>query len=243
METPDRPQLQVCTTDLRTGSAVGLAADGVAIRSPPRPARGRSGGTLPYEVDRAFHPTLPLDTRLADLVAASGAFPGAFSAVEFTLPAAGVLPARRLLLADGGIVDNWGVGLLLDRLRAAPARGSWRFDVLLISAGGRVFDVEEDVPPPEELRRAIDIVYETAGWRPVEEIGGTAWPSMVLLQPDDLDEKLPEYRAFADASTLTDTFTAEQADLLFRLGRRLVRNSSAELNALLEDARDRQDVD
>ena len=233
MRAPGLPHLQICTTDLRTGMAVGLAADGAAIRSAPRPARARSGGALPYEVDRDFHPALAPDTRVADLVAASGAFPGAFGAVEVTLPAVGGRPARRFLLADGGIMDNWAVGLLLDRHRAAEPDGPWRLDVLVISAGGRIFK-EREVPVPEELRRAIDIVYETAGWRPVEEIDGADRPPIVLLQPTDLDEELPEYRAFANATTLTDKYTPEQAQRLFDLGGRLVRN--ADLVTILDKA-------
>ena len=238
MREPGLPRLQICTTDLRTGTAVGLAADGAAIRSAPRPARRRAGGALPYEVGREFHPAVAPRMRVARLVAASGAFPGAFSGVEMTLPAAPGRAPRRLLLADGGIMDNWGVGLLLDRHRAAEPDGPWRLDVLLISAGGRIFE-EKDVPLPEELRRAIDIVYETAGWRPIEELGGADRPPVILLQPADLDEQLPEYRAFADASTLTDRYTPQEAQQLFDLGRLLVRTVSGDLIALLDGAQDR----
>lgn len=229
------PRLQICTTDLRSGAAVGLAADGVALRSPARPAPDRAGGTLPYRVTRDFRPSVDPTTRVAELVAASGAFPGAFSAVEMTLPATGNEPPRPVLLADGGIVDNWGVGLLLDRAQA-DGEHPWRIDVLLVSAGGRLFDEDEEVPAPEELRRAIDIVYETAGWRPVELVDARARPPIVLVQPADLDPASANYRAFAESSTLTDRFSAEQAARLFELGRELVRNASGELRDLLDAA-------
>ncbi len=110
----------------------------------------------------------------------------------------------------------------------------------MISAGGRIFGDQEEVPGPEELRRAIDIVYETTGWRPVQEVGGANRPPIVLLQPGDVDSELPEFRAFAEASTLTDEFTAEEAQLLFDLGRRLVREAAPQLVELLDAAQTRR---
>ena len=107
--------------------------------------------------------------------------------------------------------------------------------MLLISAGGRIFE-EKDVPEPEELRRAIDVVYETAGWRPLVLVGTADRPPIVLVQPTDVDPQLPEYRAFADASTLTDKYTPAEAQQIFDLGRQLVRYAEAELVALLDAA-------
>lgn len=235
IEDPGRPRLQICTSDLRTGSAVGLSSDGALVQSPARPARDRRGGAIPYEVRREFHAAIDPATPVADLVAASGAFPGAFAALELTLPEGNGSEPRRLLLADGGIVDNWGVGLLLGRARE-PGDDPWRLDALLVSAGGRVFAQEEEVPAPEEVRRAIDIIYETAGWRPVDLVGEPKRPPIVLLRPDDVAHDTPEYRTFAATTTLTDRFSDEDARRLFDLGRALVRNAAGEIEALLDAA-------
>lgn len=233
MQDPRRPRLQICASDLRSGAGVGLSSDGVMLRAPPRPAGAREAGRVPYEVIREFHPAIDPETRVASLVAASGAFPGAFRAVDMTLPAIGDRAALPLQLADGGIVDNWGVGLLLERFRAAPAGDPWRVDLLLISAGGRVFETDEDVPGPNQLRRAVDVIYETAGWRPIESVGPLDRPAMLLLQPRDADPSSPEYTAFAEANTLTDSFSEEQAQRLYDLGRGLVRDASDDLKTLL----------
>ncbi|MFK7896999.1 MAG: patatin-like phospholipase family protein [Myxococcota bacterium] len=248
LQPADRPRLQICATDLRSGAGVGLAADGVQLRSPPYPAEERAGGRIPYAFDSVFRPGMDGQTRVARMVAASGAFPGAFNAVKLRLPAsesgAGLesesepdsaeAPERRLLLADGGIVDNWGVGLMLDRYRGAPPGDPWRVDVMLVSAGGRVFQDDEDVPGPNQVRRAVDIIYETAGWHPIESASPTERPPMLLLQPADADSSSPEFEAFAAATTLTDTFSDETSQHLFDLGRLLVRQAAPELLETLQ---------
>jgi predicted acylesterase/phospholipase RssA len=52
--------------------------------------------------------------RLATLVAASGAFPGAFNAVKLT---------KNLLLSDGGLRDNLGIALLPSGTTWSPTTG------------------------------------------------------------------------------------------------------------------------
>ena len=236
---PGRPRLQVCATDLRSGAGVGLAADGIQLRSPPHPDPARPPGRIPYAVETEFVPNVDPTTRVADLVAASGAFPGAFNAVRLRLPEANGETERRFLLADGGIIDNWGVGLLLERYRRAPAEDPWRVDVLIVSAGGRIFEDDEDIPTPNQLRRAIDIIYETAGWHPIEAQDERASPPMLLLQPGDADRASSAFATFAKTTTLTDEFTRGEAQDLFELGRQLVRKSKPELIDLLTRSRAR----
>ncbi len=196
------------------------------MRSPPYPAEDRADGRIPYAFDSRFHPAIDGTTRVAKLVAASGAFPGAFNAVKLRLPQSGDIPARSLLLAGGGIVDNWGVGLMLDRYRAAAPGDPWRVDVLLVSAGGCVFQDDEDVPGPNQLRRAVDIIYETAGWHPIESAERRLRPPMIILQPADADPASSEFATFAATTTLTDTFSEAESRRLFDLGRLLVRQAA-----------------
>ena len=128
------------------------------------------------------------------------------------------------------MLGSRGVGLLLDRAATDP---DWAIDLLIVSAGGRVFEADDRVPAPEEPRRAIDIIYETAGWRPVELIDAAPRPPIVLLQPADLADEAPEYEAFSAATTLDDRFSAERATQIFELGRQLVRARADEIRALL----------
>jgi hypothetical protein len=109
-------------------------------------------------------------------------------------------------------------------------------DVLLVSAGGRVFQDDEDVPGPNQVRRAVDIIYETAGWHPIESADLTERPPMLLLQPADADPTSPEFETFAKATTLTDTFSDADSRRLFDLGRLLVRQAAPTLEATLRSA-------
>lgn len=119
------PALMTCMTDLNHGLSVGAMAQGIVLAGPTAARFFRKDEGILLDA-------LP---RLADQVAVSGAFPGAFPALSVTAliandaahadqpPRMTELPLR---LADGGVRDNLGLHLLqaADRLaREAGERG------------------------------------------------------------------------------------------------------------------------
>ncbi len=101
---PGLPHLMLCLTDLQNGDMIGVTPKGLLCRRlVPLVARERfanhpSQGNQNL-VSQVWDPSS--SAKLSDYVAGSGAFPGAFN------PYKGYL-------ADGGIVDNLGLRLLLD---------------------------------------------------------------------------------------------------------------------------------
>jgi hypothetical protein len=163
----NQPNLVVGTTDLIYGLNVGLLPDGLMTLDSAHHAhvyRGKS-----YESNDLA--TLPLR------VAISGAFPLAFPSYRFSFQISqdseGVSGTRILSLADGGLADNMGIDLLEaanrlacheSRCTQANAPGNyaldqrWTSEVMLVSDGGAVFDVAEQLATPVgEVARAIDV--------------------------------------------------------------------------------------
>lgn len=128
---------------------------------------------------------------VADIVAISGAFPGAFpamhSAARLTvvpLPLATSPDTRTIPLAlvDGGVRDNLGLKLLqgIDREARGNGRNSlswpgfkpsrdWELDLIIVSDGGQSFEVvERPLGLLAQVSRAIDLSgLETGILRPV----------------------------------------------------------------------------
>lgn len=115
------PAWLVCCTDIAHAWQVGISAEGVLL----------NGSTSDRFLPLATLQQWPRTARWADLVAISGAFPGAFptEVVSFSIPArdGSLLPgaANDLYLVDGGVIDNLGLHLLLAASRngkRAPSR-------------------------------------------------------------------------------------------------------------------------
>lgn len=181
------PALMVCMTDLTQGLSVGAMDGGFLLQGPT--------SRRYFQAHEAIH--LPGLDRLADRVAASGAFPGAFPArsVRATItllpqplassPRVGELELR---LADGGVRDNLGLGLLqaadaLAREAATqPAASGWRgftppadwaLDLTLVSDGGKFFQAEPRPGLLASTMRAIDLSgLETGALRPLPQDAG-----------------------------------------------------------------------
>ena len=146
---PGQPVLVIATTDLTFGQQLGLLPDGVVSVWTDRVAEA-------YAAD-AWLPAH--DFSLADRVAMSGGFPGAFPAassrVSVKSPEANGSGERPLLIADGGIFDNSGFLLLqaADKL-VNPRLAS---DVFLVSDAGAIFGVEQELNGLGQVMRAADV--------------------------------------------------------------------------------------
>lgn len=224
-----RPWLQLCCTDLTTGSVVGVSADGVIMQTLP------CGGEVGIDPDRSegatrkstFTSNKFRDEDASLLVAASGAFPGAF----------GALRMHEYVLSDGGLSDNRGSCALearqkfvneRDQREARTVRDRWRTDVLFVSDAGAEPGKKIDITAIGELPRAMDIVFAGSGWHPGAE--------HILLNPRDVGGSLEE--AFHNAKTLRDSYTEKEAQDLFELGRRMVAARWPDIKAKLDSAVD-----
>ena len=153
------PRLMLCTTDLRTGEAVGITAKGVILHALPQSWERPEFGGLPLPTMKEgpvkFH--AGQDTHgLAYLVAASGAFPIAFAP----------LPYQEFLLSDGGIFDNLGLTLLFDAYDLSTKHAElqdWRFDVVISSDAGAVFRERTTLELQDTIWQAADIMYANVG--------------------------------------------------------------------------------
>ena len=161
------PRLMVCMTDLNHGLSVGATDDGVLLVGPTVARYFRTGQAIDF-------PALP---RLADRVAVSGAFPGAFPALPVTARIVGSGPPATLAaqgsdlplqLADGGVRDNLGLTLLeaMDRQARQAADqawvghrpdADWQLDLILVSDGGKFLQAAAPEGTLGSTLRAIDL--------------------------------------------------------------------------------------
>jgi len=216
------PELMLGTTDLVGGAMVGVTSHGLVIE-PIAPSTSRTTfAELPTRTPRlgsatSYRPSsefgFPSDAQLSRLVAASGAFPGAFPPllverqrrrdVEST-------PTRddslRLLLADGGVGDNLGLSLL--RAAASLASGTndlrrWKVDLVIASDASAYPGTRLPTSALQRVGRAIDVVYlATGGDNPLlARSTSFAPPPTLLLSPRDFTSRLPDARDALGSAT------------------------------------------
>jgi predicted acylesterase/phospholipase RssA len=179
--TARRPALLLATTDLRHGLSVGVAGDGLMMAGPTTERFFRFRDAV--EIDGLGD--------VADIVAISGAFPGAFPAMH-TAARLTVVPTLLanspdtrtipLALVDGGVRDNLGLRLLqgIDQEVRGNGRNSlswpgfkpsqdWELDLIIVSDGGQSFEAaERRLGLLAQVSRAIDLSgLETGILRPV----------------------------------------------------------------------------
>jgi len=179
-------------TDLRYGQGVGLAADGVFRRAHAVPSRGlQSSGNQLEDLRRVPSDPIFLDMsadetfdrrRVAELIAVSGAFPGAFGSTVLAIG-----KDASLQVVDGGITDNLGYSLLMSALEREPKR--WPLDMVLISDGGMPLSQENDVSAYSEFFRAMDVVYASSGILVKPNGVNRIWLSPRTIVPDALTEQ------------------------------------------------------
>lgn len=185
------PALMICSTNLVNGELVGTTPWGVVtrrIRPVVRQVDFINDAIDFRQVQSHFIAVdeghIPEDAPLSDVVAASGAFPGAFNAYDRML--SGRIPCgadykTRLLLADGGITDNLGLRLMREAVTLRPdlpvtndgasaeevetPRTSSAFDndIIVVSDGSAAFVETPDIQGLDQVGRAIDVIYANAG--------------------------------------------------------------------------------
>jgi NTE family protein len=212
---PGAPQLMICVTDLNTGRAIGITDRWMTSRfllQPPGEERFPNAKSLYEGLPRlsyssTFQSAESGNQKLSDLVAASGAFPLAFSPVRLISKA-----YDGLLLADGGVTDNSGMTLLLDAdWRASPRHESagdktWALDLAISADGGAMFkqqrpndgaDLTGATSSVEAVGRAIDIIHSRIGLQlpdGAKAVTISDSPPMILLSPSlYVDNSVPDY--------------------------------------------------
>ncbi len=242
------PLLMLCATDIVTGQGAGISADGV-LYSPVTTLAASGIGNLRTVSNRSRFvgpdkKSFPCHERLASLVAASGAFPGALPALTFQHQ------NRMLKLADGGIFDNSGVSLLIERHRLSQTaqngnQRNWKLDLILASDAGAPFREDFNGSFLAEFGRVIDIIYANSAAVALTKIAEGV--PIIRFSPAELAkqvqssnqavENMTRYRgasaevvrseiiaglnAFKKTATLEDDPGAKAGDL-YQLGRYLV---------------------
>ncbi|MBY3489433.1 patatin-like phospholipase family protein [Rhizobium laguerreae] len=188
-------QLLVGCTDLLRGTGVGVSATfWIRQLHVSLPDKLRSSNLVrkrPIDIVHFLH----TDFLLSKIVAASGAFPLAFNALPVRFSAR---QDHECLLADGGIIDNTGINLLLsahryaaeppsifDALRYAPDLDDWRLDLILVSDGGASFkdyhitDRHIQSRLLRDFGRAVDLIHSNVA--PRWEASGAEDPTVAVI--------------------------------------------------------------
>ena len=243
----------IAGTDLVTGQAIGFSADGIIRCDQAAPRAGVEQGTLPNTRTKCSSSKLGELEKLqvAKLVAASGAFPGAFQAATFS-DSGGL---GEIQIADGGLTDNFGFALLASAHKIGP---SWEFDLILVSDGSQSLKRGVKKRGISQLMRAMDVVYASAG---IEPVSSENRPRVIRLSPQLLDsddkqvmEHIAEFffrrdqkltvadvekrvkqcnQVFLETTTLKDQFHPDEAQCIYDLGFYLVVANFPSITAAL----------
>jgi predicted acylesterase/phospholipase RssA len=188
-----RIELMICTTDLEGQRMLGFTPYGY-IEQPIRPAQARTHfanpisdnwqSALPPHFASYADTQLPSSMRLSEIVAASGAFPGAFTPVR--LGATAAIP-QGVLLVDGGVGDNLGLTLasgaaelggikrlaeanqlpeVNDQYRqelAGQPLSHWQSKLIIVSDGSEIAPASDPETGLSQIGRAIDTIYANTG--------------------------------------------------------------------------------
>jgi predicted acylesterase/phospholipase RssA len=209
-------------TDLMSGDLIGIGAGGLFRRSHPTHGSMLGQGRLNRMTSAPrFEPLtedVPLrEERVSSIVAASGAFPGALSSMNWKLSAndqpCGSVSSPCIQVADGGLTDNLGFSLLMTAHQwgITTNQKEWQLDMILVSDGGMPLRREEDVSVYSDVFRAADVVYASSGIQVTdsEETGlNTLWlsPQKVSIKsfPGDLPASFVEFLKAQNVEVLED---------------------------------------
>jgi predicted acylesterase/phospholipase RssA len=182
LEHEGAPRLMVCATDLYSGASIGMSKQGVLRRFMIKPGEKDAYVNVADPEDNCTFVEgdggYPLNARLSQVVAASGAFPGAFNAVREEIRLGG--PERQpVLLADGGLSDNSALTVMA----FANARAGWNLDIAVSSDASALFNKRDDIMALGEVSRAVDIVYANVGVRREQGHSCPVNKTQLLLTP------------------------------------------------------------
>ncbi len=185
-ETRKGPALMVAMTDLRRGFSIGVTESGFMFTGPTSSRFFKKKEAIAID---------NLDD-LASAVAVSGAFPGAFPALQTSarmvkepLEISRDLQTLPLALVDGGVRDNLGLKLLQAINDEARGKSNtwrswpgfqpgpeWALDLIIVSDGGQSFEAVED---------SLGLVSQV--WRAI----GLSGQETGILRPIKLSDELP----------------------------------------------------
>jgi predicted acylesterase/phospholipase RssA len=199
-------ELMLCLTDIAGNAMVGVTPHGFIEQavSPPTARFTFLSKPIDFENGRFNGDNsnaLPGPSNLATLVAASGAFPGAFKPLRVQVvrpPEGGFdLDTSKLVLADGGMADNLGLVMMYAAghwvrrndstiARADPEVGQairkWDVNVIIASDGSAISLPRVPTSGLQEIGSAIDVVSRASAGEPLA--GPDRNPSTTLLSPD-----------------------------------------------------------
>lgn len=244
------PDLLLCSTDVGTGLLVGWTPEGCVIHGLPRWPDERDtlqpGETwrfnrftikaFPDDADRCVG-----QVPLSRLVSASGAFPGAFDAVEMPLrhsTTEGTQHASSddFFLADGGVLDNSGVTLLLAYRMVGPFADAGTETVprvVVSSDASEIIESVADLAGFDALIRWINVMFgeaQASNYELNERMCGVE-PAPIILRVSPHEFYMP--RPIATQAELRETY-----DFTMNSG---PRSSLADLSARIAAVTDRKE--
>jgi predicted acylesterase/phospholipase RssA len=248
---PDLPELMVCTTDVAAAEMIGITPRGTVIQaiapaaarsSFVNPANAGLGSSPPPTFDESSHAGLPGDHRLAELVAASGAFPAALNPLRVEIKYGNSTErtdTRTYVLSDGGVGDNLGSVLAYAandlaqfavKARAGGGRGggaemgavnwqldNWIVDLIIVSDGSAISPKSAPHSTLAEIGSAIDSMYAATGG---DQMRGKRDPSLpsppaILISPLTL-LATHDPNAMSEGSNESLTFMPFGTELILR---------------------------
>ncbi len=239
---PLQPRLVINVTDLTFGAQLGLMPDGAVMLWPSAEQEAFSGSAW----------ALSEDLSLADRVAISGAFPGAFPARAISVRATYRKVtdervklfnnrARPMLLADGGIFENSGASMLraVDQFARKPPSSDamdarMASDIMFVSDAGAIFGVEPELGDFAQMMRAVDV--SSSGVRG----GSTEHPQVVLSAQERFAPPALQFQVYGAATFVQSLFGRNQMER-YLTGSGFDRRANypepvlAEITALLPD--------
>jgi predicted acylesterase/phospholipase RssA len=213
---PLSPDWVICTTDINHGWQVGFTKDKIFMLG----LKLTQAGSL---LDEAH----PNGISVSRAVSLSGGFPGAFPAWPARLVVDGShgisANPRDVLLADGGIIDNLGIKLLVglrshQKKTSLKSNSNWNVNLIIVSNGGEMLGGQHKAGNLSDVRRSYDISSGLEASRAEEE-------RRHFINREDLDE----------VCFLSPGLLADPADLALSNLNTDDENGYRQMSALLQD--------
>jgi predicted acylesterase/phospholipase RssA len=208
-----QPELMICATDLITGEGIGVTQEGLLMYPPISAEQKHAYVNVQPKNDgsnflRSAVITFKDDPTIARFVAGSGAFPIAFPPVRVVFTNNETKKSRTLVLADGGLVDNLALNLMLAMHERASAKQdeSRSMDFIIASDAGTETN-RANLNPDRLLDAAgsaLDIIYANVGMARAGSNSPISNPPIWLIKPGLLridsqcNEKIPDPSALEE---------------------------------------------
>ena len=202
------PVIFVGAVDLRTGELLGFTRDALLRIPQYRSSGDLVSGRLPRMLADATSDSLGnlQELALSELVAGSGAFPGAINSIALERQEDNK-ETTTFNITDGGVADNYGLSLLL---AAHELRPEWKQEFIMVSDGSMPLEGVDEVSGFTEFFRALNVVYASSGLHGFDN--GDDSPLVLRLSPTNLE---PRFTSEGELEQL-EALSADRLEKLYK---------------------------